>query len=310
MTGPRGVLLLGTSGLLHAAAVGAALILTGVLVPTPLFVDLVREDAASETRAPDPPPSAPRRIPSAPTVAARAPRTQAPKADTPRPALSAPAPLEEPPRVERAEPPVEAPLSALVPPVSLASPPIEPPPSAAAPITTPHPTAPPPVTSGEPARAAASVSRPSPSPATGSDTGVPSSTGSAGGVFSAEATRRGSAAGGGAGPPVALAPAREGGGAVPPEYGPYLRRFRERLQQSLRYPLAARRQHVTGTVELEVLLEPTGKVRAVEVVSSSSSAVLDEAAVDAVRNLPPIPLPEHLPRRPLRIRLPLLFDLR
>jgi TonB family protein len=46
------------------------------------------------------------------------------------------------------------------------------------------------------------------------------------------------------------------------------------------------------------------------VVVSSSHPLLDEAAVEAVRSLPPLPLPEHLPRRPLRIRLPLVFELR
>jgi len=37
---------------------------------------------------------------------------------------------------------------------------------------------------------------------------------------------------------------------------------------------------------------------------------LDDAALDAVRSLPPVPLPENLPRRPLRVRLPIVFDLR
>jgi len=45
------------------------------------------------------------------------------------------------------------------------------------------------------------------------------------------------------------------------------------------------------------------------VISSSSHAVLDDAALQAVRRLPPQPLPDHLPRQPLRIRLPLDFEL-
>ena len=59
-----------------------------------------------------------------------------------------------------------------------------------------------------------------------------------------------------------------------------------------------------------LLLEPGGRVTAVEIHTSSSHGVLDEAGIAAVRSLPPMPLPEGLPRRPLRIRLPLDFQLR
>jgi protein TonB len=101
-----------------------------------------------------------------------------------------------------------------------------------------------------------------------------------------------------------------GRGDVPAEYGPYLARFRRSVEDALVYPLAARRQGLAGRVELDVLLEPSGHVTAVEIHTSSSHGVLDEAGIAAVRSLPPMPLPESLPRRPLRIRLPLDFQLR
>ena len=115
---------------------------------------------------------------------------------------------------------------------------------------------------------------------------------------------------GGGGSLLALAGPSAGRGEVPPEFGPYLARFRERIQESLVYPLAARRRGLAGRVEVELLLEPSGRVRDLAVVSSSSHILLDEAAVDAVRSLVPQPLPEHLPRRPLRVRLPIVFQLR
>jgi TonB family protein len=65
-----------------------------------------------------------------------------------------------------------------------------------------------------------------------------------------------------------------------------------------------------GTVELEVVIEPPGAVASATVVVSSSHAVLDEAALSAVRSLPLLPLPENLSRRALRVRLPLSFELR
>ena len=115
---------------------------------------------------------------------------------------------------------------------------------------------------------------------------------------------------GGSGSLLALAGPGAGRGDVPPEYGPYLSRFRARIQEAVIYPLAARRRGLSGRVEVELLLDPSGRVRDVAVVSSSSHALLDDAAVDAVRSLQPMPLPEHLPRRALRVRLPVVFQLR
>jgi len=118
-------------------------------------------------------------------------------------------------------------------------------------------------------------------------------------------------AGGAPGSSLALAtPGAGGSGAPPPEYGPYLRQFRQRVQESLIYPLAARRQGLAGTVELHVWLEATGRVRDVQVARSSSHGVLDEAAVETIRRLGPTPFPDSLPRRPLLIRIPLVYELR
>jgi len=134
----------------------------------------------------------------------------------------------------------------------------------------------------------------------------------AGGVASDAPGRVGQATGavGGGGSLLALAGPGAGRGEVPPEFGPYLTRFRERIQEALVYPLAARRRGLAGRVEVELLLEPSGRVRDLAVVSSSSHMLLDEAAVEAVRSIEPLPLPEHLPRRPLRVRLPIVFQLR
>lgn len=157
---------------------------------------------------------------------------------------------------------------------------------------------------------------------TGDEAGHVARTGAAdrGAASASGAMRSGSAesiadAGGGspagnAGSPVAAASPGGAPDAMPAEYGQYLDRFRRRVQDSLGYPLAARRQGLSGTVEIEVLLEPSGRLSAVRLVSSSSHAVLDEAALLAVKGLSPEPFPEGLPRRPLRIRLPLAFELR
>lgn len=120
------------------------------------------------------------------------------------------------------------------------------------------------------------------------------------------------------GPLAMLVPsAREGGegaaggeGGIPPEFGPYLAAFRQRIQEALDYPLAARRRGLGGTVQLEVELLPTGKVNSVVVRSSSSHAVLDQAALDTVSQLQPMPFPPGVSPRPLKVRVPIVFELR
>jgi protein TonB len=115
---------------------------------------------------------------------------------------------------------------------------------------------------------------------------------------------------GGGGSRLALAGPGTSRGEVPAEFGPYLARFRQRIQEAVVYPLAARRRGLAGRVEVELVLEPSGRIRDVAVVSSSSHAILDEAAVEAVRSLEPQPLPEQPKRQTLRVRLPVVFQLR
>jgi protein TonB len=64
-----------------------------------------------------------------------------------------------------------------------------------------------------------------------------------------------------------------------------------------------------GTVELYVRLEADGRVSDVRVVRSSSHEILDQAALETIRRVGPLPFPESLPRRPLLIRIPLVFQL-
>ena len=114
----------------------------------------------------------------------------------------------------------------------------------------------------------------------------------------------------GIGVACAFAGAGGGGGDAGAEYGPWLGRLRDLIQGSLRYPTAARRRGVSGIVTLEMTIQPNGAIGDVRVVESSSHALLDTAAVEAVRELPAQPMPADLPRRPLRVRLPVVFQLR
>ncbi|MEX2223791.1 MAG: energy transducer TonB [Candidatus Rokuibacteriota bacterium] len=268
------------SVLIHAALIALLLAWSAADWTRPLFVDLEERADAPGPRTMDPSPARTAR------PAARA----AASAPTPTRAAARPAPVA--PGAPSA--PAPAPATLLPEPVTPPVPAIAPMPSPAA---VPAPPAAPLVSS--------MTSGPADERGGGPDPGVG---GRRGAPTQGDAAR---GPGGAPGSPLALAtPGTGGSGAPPAEYGPYLRRFRQRVQESLIYPLAARRQGLGGTVELHVWLEATGRVRDVQVARSSSHHVLDDAAVETIRRLGPIPFPESLPRRPLLIRIPLVYELR
>ena len=272
------------SVLLHAGLIALLLAWSAVDWTRPLFVDL-GERAES--------PGSPTGEPSG--------------ARSARPAGRAAGPALPPARASARSEPV-APVASGGPASAPAPPPVAPavPPAPPALAIAPEPVAEPATT---PAPAPAAVP-----PAPSASSAVSASDSGSGAVAGGGAQTRGDGdrgSGGGPGASLALVtPGAGGSGAAPPEYGAYLRQFRQRVQESLVYPLAARRQGLGGTVELHVWLEATGRVRDVQVARSSSHRVLDDAAVEAIRRLGPVPFPESLPRRPLLVRIPLVYELR
>jgi protein TonB len=116
----------------------------------------------------------------------------------------------------------------------------------------------------------------------------------------------GESGGGGA---LALAVPGDGGGDAA-EYRAYLALVRRRIHELLTYPSAARHRGLSGTVQIEVEITVTGAVGNVTLASSSSHRLLDEAALDAARGIRRVPFPTNVRPRPLRVRLPVVFDLR
>jgi protein TonB len=109
---------------------------------------------------------------------------------------------------------------------------------------------------------------------------------------------------------VALAIPGDGRGAGDgAEYAAYLGLLRRRVLDAVRYPTAARRRGLTGTVQIELDIQPTGAISRIVVVTSSSHRVLDEAAVEGVQQLGRLPFPAHVRPRLLRVRLPVVFEL-
>jgi TonB family protein len=93
------------------------------------------------------------------------------------------------------------------------------------------------------------------------------------------------------------------------EYADYYARIRERIQESLRYPPAARKRGVSGTVQLDISIAADGRITAVVVDTSSSHEILDRAAMEAARSAPRVPFPKDVRPVPLRVRLPVRFEL-
>lgn len=272
------------SVVLHAGLIALLLTWSAFDWMRPVFVDLVEDAAAPGS-------------PAAPSSPARSARPAARMAGASRAAAPA-APRSEPvaPAASPAPPPVPAPS-----PAEPAAPPalaIVPEP-ATAPVATPAPAPP-----------AGSSMTSAPPDGRGQASEGPVASGPGGGTGPPTRGDADRGSGGGPGAPLALATPGTGGPGAAPEYGSYLRQFRRRVQESLIYPLAARRQGLGGTVELHVWLEATGRVRDVQVARSSSHTVLDDAAVETIRRLGPVPFPESLPRRPLLIRIPLVYELR
>lgn len=308
---------------LHAALVAAVLTLLH-FVPAPvLFVDLVHDllsaveparSGAARGSGPSIGPRA-RSAPSRETAATSASRSASPSS---RPAgAHSPGAASPPALVTPNAPAVGSVAAPAVPPPLVAAPsPREREPEPAVEAVRPV------LPSGPPAALEVAPPVPMPSPSVGGSAtprgardGSPAAAG--GGTSASPGTRgrdgaaSGSAerVGGAAGGPLVLAmPGAGGDGAG--EYAAYLALLRGRIIEGLAYPPLARRRGLTGTVQVELEVQPTGAISQVTLVASSSHRVLDEAALDAVHGLGRVPFPAGVTPRRLRVRLPVVFDLR
>jgi protein TonB len=187
-----------------------------------------------------------------------------------------------------------------------------------APAPAPEPRQPEPAVAVVPAREAAPDTSPraetssspvEPAPIGGGGERVASTSEQGGGGQAALAPGSSTQGTGGTGGSTGLGSGGPPGGAPGAEYGSYLAGVRRRILDALRYPTPARSRGLTGTVYLEIFIKSDGAIGEVAVTSSSTHPLLDEAALEAVRSLSPQPFPKGLKPRPLRVRLPVVFDL-
>ena len=306
---------------LHAAALAATLLLPRERVLLPLFVDLTLSSSLVE-------PISPRDQGSAARESSASPRPQrgasAPRASASAPSASGRAATPPPPAAAREIP--------STPPVPAAPhPPVPEPPAPVPPAAIP-PAAPPSIAPA-PEPSAEMAPPPASGPTDPSSVGTSSASGTI--PWTAGTAPNGAAGGGGGGGGHDTATgaggltgdagvASTGGGTgdgsetlalgIPGDDGGadagYIALLRRRVQEALTYPSAARRRGMSGTVHLDISVEPSGRIGDVRVVRSSSHDLLDAAALDAVRTLRQVPFPPGVRPRPVRVRLPVVFELR
>lgn len=90
----------------------------------------------------------------------------------------------------------------------------------------------------------------------------------------------------------------------------FLAQVRQRIDRFKHYPYAARRRQVEGRVTVRFVIHPDGTVDGLQVIKSSASSLLDEAAVKAVRDAAPFPgFPRDVLAHPLAVEIGLVFEL-
>jgi protein TonB len=77
-----------------------------------------------------------------------------------------------------------------------------------------------------------------------------------------------------------------------------------------RYPAMLRTEGITGRVTLTALLHQDGALSDVRVVKSSGNALLDQVAVEDIRNGPPVRLSRPLERPHMPVKFSIVYDLK
>jgi len=90
----------------------------------------------------------------------------------------------------------------------------------------------------------------------------------------------------------------------------YLHKLRLLIEKNKEYPFAARKRGLEGKVVLEFALNIKGELVSLKIKRSSGYAILDKAAIKAVKNATPFPpLPQEICSRQILINLPVCFCL-
>lgn len=90
----------------------------------------------------------------------------------------------------------------------------------------------------------------------------------------------------------------------------YLEMVRLKIERHKRYPKTARAREIEGRVTVQFVITPEGEIKDPVVVKSSRHAVLDTAALEAVKNASPFPRPSaRLFKGGVSLKITISFEL-
>jgi len=92
----------------------------------------------------------------------------------------------------------------------------------------------------------------------------------------------------------------------------YFDMVRLRIEQHKKYPKSAQNRFVEGRVSVEFVIEPDGTVSTARIKKRSRHHSLNEAAIQAIQNASPFPVPPayiFTPQQPIRLVLAVVFEL-
>lgn len=94
-----------------------------------------------------------------------------------------------------------------------------------------------------------------------------------------------------------------------PDYGWLADTLLHRIEELKQYPASARLNHVEGRVIVRIVIEEGGQIASVAIATSSGHDVLDQAALETLRQASPIALSRPLEKSPVTIQIPLSYRL-
>jgi len=94
-----------------------------------------------------------------------------------------------------------------------------------------------------------------------------------------------------------------------PDYGWLMTTLRSKLERVKVYPVSAKASHVQGKVVVQVSIYGDGRIGTPAIEESSGSAILDQAALDALRAASPLTLSHRLEGAPIVMLIPLNYQL-
>ena len=90
----------------------------------------------------------------------------------------------------------------------------------------------------------------------------------------------------------------------------YYKHVRGRIAGEVKYPISARDFGFSGSVHIEFIIDPNGKLVWIGLLSPSSYEVLNLAAIQTIRRASPFEVyPDEIPKKNFRFTIPIIYEM-